>query len=429
VKKHTRYGLLALMHWASLGVAGEIGVIERAGIELHAFVDARGGVRTQADPTQDEESLAEVRLQVDAMRYFDAATLQLRADFLHDGVADSTHIDLERGTGWIDLREANAQLSPWTMVDLKLGRQILTWGVGDLVFINDLFPKDWQAFFIGRDEEYLKAPSDAVLVSFFPEAATIDIAYTPRFDADRFLTGERLSFWSPAGGGDAGDQEVGFAAPDDWFEDDEWAVRVSRTVGSYEAALYGYKGFWKSPAGSHPRTGAALFPALNVYGASVRGQLGQGILTAEAGYYDSREDRDGDDPLIRNGETRLLGGYEREIARDFSGALQYYLEYMHDHDAYRAALPDGQPAADEDRHVVTLRLSKLLMSQNLRLSLFTYYSPSDEDIYFRPYAAYKISDDWFVAAGGNVFLGDKEHTFFGQFEDNSNLYAAVRYHF
>ncbi|MFW6031595.1 MAG: hypothetical protein ACOC9T_03300, partial [Myxococcota bacterium] len=32
-------------------------------------------------------------------------------------------------------------------------------GTGDLVFLNDLFPKDWRSFLLGRDLDYLKAPS------------------------------------------------------------------------------------------------------------------------------------------------------------------------------------------------------------------------------------------------------------------------------
>ncbi len=62
---------------------------------------------------------------------------------------------------------------------ITLGRQILTWGTGDLVFINDLFPKDWVSFFIGRDVEYLKAPSDALKVSAFSSWANLDLVYTP----------------------------------------------------------------------------------------------------------------------------------------------------------------------------------------------------------------------------------------------------------
>jgi hypothetical protein len=78
-------------------------------------------------------------------------------------------------------------------MDVKLGRQILTWGTGDLIFINDLFPKDWISFFIGRDTDYLKAPSDAIKVSLFGEQANLDIVYTPQFDSDRFIEGRCLA--------------------------------------------------------------------------------------------------------------------------------------------------------------------------------------------------------------------------------------------
>ena len=84
---------------------------------------------------------------------------------------------------------------------------------------------------------------------------------------------------------------------------------------------------------------------------------------------------------------------------------------------------------DENRHLFTLRLTRLLMDQNLTLSLFTFYSPSDNDTYLRPKANYKATDHWTLEAGGNIFLGEKVDTFFGQFERNSNLYAGVRYSF
>ena len=51
--------------------------------------------------------------------------------------------------------------------------------MGDLLFINDLFPKDWVSFFVGRDDEYLKAPSDSLKASFFNELFNLDFVYTP----------------------------------------------------------------------------------------------------------------------------------------------------------------------------------------------------------------------------------------------------------
>jgi hypothetical protein len=55
-------------------------------------------------------------------------------------------------------------------------------------------------------------------------------------------------------------------------------------------------------------------------------------------------------------------------------------------------LASESQARDGDRLVTTVRLTKLLMNQNLRLSLFGYYSPSDKDVYLRPNVNYKVSD-------------------------------------
>jgi hypothetical protein len=405
-------------------------VFERLGVHVHGFVDLRGGIRTQDDPYERDTSLGEVRLQTDISRMGDVATLQIRADFLYDDVPEDTDIDLEEGTGEVDLREANILFSPWMMMDVKVGRQILTWGTGDLLFINDLFPKDWQSFFSGRDETYLKAPSDAVFVSLFPGFANIDVAYTPRFDSDRYISGERISFWNPVLGRRSGrDHVVRAEKPDEWLSDDEIALRIYRNMAGYEIAVYGYNGFWKTPKGMDPQTANAIFPELWAYGASLRGPFGGGLVNLEGGHYISSDDEGGTDPFIPNSELRLLAGYEREIARNLTGRIQYYLEYIEDYGGYKAGLEAGQKGRDEDRHVFTLRLTKLALNQNMTLSLFAYYSPSDEDAYLRPMVSHKITDSWLVTAGANLFGGTEDHTFFGQFEKNTNVYAAIRYSF
>ncbi len=396
--------------------------------ELHGFVDARYGLRTQNDPNSDQEMLSELRAQLKGTWSHNLFTATVRSDFLYDSVADRhDRIDLETGKGPVDLRELNVLFTPIDSMDVKVGRQILTWGTGDLLFVNDLFPKDWQSFLSGRDPEYIKAPSDALFISLFPSFANIDIAYTPRFDADRFINGERFSYW---GGTDLSGADLQTDKPDEWLEDDEIALRVSRNFQGWESALYGYHGSWKTPRGLDPVSGRNTFPKLSVYGASLRGALAGGIANLELGYYDSREDRSGTDPFIPNSQVRLLAGYEHEIITNLTGSVQYYLEHRLDHDKYRAAFP-GAPGteADENRHVLTLRLTQMLMNQNLTLGLFAYWSPSDHDGYLRPSAAYKLSDNWLLEARGNLFFGSDNHTFFGQLEDNSNLALAVRYSF
>ena len=397
---------------------------------LTGFWEARGGTQFHDRSRQRDESLGETRLQLEGERQFGDVLFSVTAHLLYDGLADDHDVDLEGRETVLDLRQGNAQLSPLAVADVKLGRQILTWGTGDLIFINDLFPKDFKAFFIGRDFEYLKSPSDAVRLSLFGGLANLNVVYTPRFDPDRFLDGRRISFFDFSLGRIAGrDVRQAFTIPDGWFDDDEWAVRLYRNVGAFEVAFYAYEGLWKSPAGTDPVSGAFTFPHLRVAGASALGPIGPGIANIEVAYYDSTDDSAGDNPLVENSEFRSLVGYTREIARDLSLGVQYYLEYMDDYDDYRRTLPAGVPPADEDRHVFTVRLTWLTFSQNLEWSFFGFFSPSDEDAYLRPKVHYKVDDHWSVEAGANVFLGRADSTFFGQFEDNSNAYVGVRYGF
>jgi hypothetical protein len=234
----------------------------------------------------------------------------------------------------------------------------------------------------------------------------------PRFDSDRFIDGERFSYWN---GQEITGADLQTDKPDDWFTDDEIAVRISRSIRGWESSLYFYNGFWKTPKGFDTVSGLYTFPELTVYGASTRGALAGGIANFEAGTYDSREDRDADDPTVPDSQIRLLAGYEHEIITDLTGSAQYYLEH--------------EPQAGDNRHVVTLRLTQMLMNQNLTLGLFAFWSPDDRDGTIRPSAACKLTDNWLIEARGNIFFGAENDSFFGQFEDNSNLSLAARYSF
>lgn len=389
---------------------------------LHGFWDTRAGTRVQSDSAQVKDAtLGESRLQLKTDKDWD----NLFAEFTADGVFDAVE---ERAK--LDIRQLRLTWTPIDALDIRIGRQVLTWGTGDMLFINDLFPKDWVSFFSGRNEEYLKAPSNTLRIGWFNEWMNVELAYSPRFDPDRHITGKRFSYYSPLHGRTVGRANRTRAdKPDHFFDDDEIALRLYRNIGSAQLAFYGYSGFWKSPGGMQLIPMRSVFPKLNVYGASLRGTVGRGIGNIEVGYYDSRDDRRGRKALINNSEFRMLLGYEREIAKELTLGLQYYLEYMMRYSAYRDTLPFFMTARDRDRHVTTVRLTKLLMNQNLILSLFAYFSPSDSDAYLRPNITYKISDTLTVETGGNIFLGAHKDTFFGQFEDNTNIYAGFRVSF
>ncbi|MDF1584199.1 MAG: hypothetical protein P1P78_12910 [Methyloprofundus sp.] len=402
-------------------------------INVSGFLEARGGIRTQNDPYEDQMSLGEIRLHLDLQKEIGPFSLKLVNDFLYDAVVDAYDINLNTGKGWIDLREANITFSPLSFMDIKVGRQILTWGTGDLIFINDLFPKDWQAFFIGRDLEYLKAPSDALKTSFFTDYVNLDFIYTPWFDADRSITGERLSYYNPMTGYLAGQNAI---IDPQSPSAGEFALRLYKNIGINELALYAYHGFWKSPMGFIPPTtetnsGQAYYPKMRSLGASIRRPFWQGIANIEVGYYDSYEKNSSNNPFVPNSEARFLIGYEQEIVKNFSIGMQYYIEWMQDYHHYAASQEQiGAPATlDEVRHLLTNRLTLMTHQQNVTWSLFTFFSPSDVDAYFRPDVSYKVNDFWTVTVGGNFFVGKNQSSFFGQFEKNNNVYGSVRFSF
>ncbi len=279
---------------------------DRLPVPLYGFWEVRAGVRIDYDPAQPDLSIAESRLQLETEKTLGDLFFESTADIYLDGVTEEPDADL---------RKLSVTLRPAESVDIRVGRQVLTWGTGDMLFINDLFPKDWQSFFTGRDVEYLKAPSNSIRVGLFSSTANIDLVYTPKFTPDRYITGERISYWDPMSRAHAGKNDrLQTDRPDAWFDEDEWAVRIHRTFGATELALYAYDGYWKSPGGQRLFPIEAVFPRLGVYGASVRGTIGKAVVNAEAGYYDSRDDNNGSDPFINNGELRLLVGYERELA-------------------------------------------------------------------------------------------------------------------
>lgn len=375
------------------------------GTQVSGFIEARSGSRLQSDRYQSNTSINELRVKTVLEKSFDYFDVKFNADFIADSVVDHQSLNLQKGQGFLDLRELYINASPLDNLDLKIGRQIMTWGTGDLVFINDLFSKDWRSFFNGRDSQYLKAPSDAIKASVYLDQLNLDLVYIPKFNSDRFINGERLSYQNST------NQPMMANLPD---HSDELSARVYQSFGAAEVAAYLYKGHAKSPAGFNQQSAKAIFPELSVYGASIRAPFAKGIINGEIGYRDISTPRQPQLSYSKGDEWRALIGYEQEIAKELTAAFQYYIEIKKE----RA-----------DRQVTTVRLTKQLMQQKIQLSMFNFYSPNEQDGYLRLNGSYKYSDDLKLELGSNQFYGHDNKGFFSQFKNNNNLYAALKFSF
>jgi hypothetical protein len=384
------------------------------GFQLGGFVEglvAPRVVRSSASANEFAAAEARFRLNLDATH--EIASARFRGDVYADGVESRV---------WFDIRDASIFVRGGNWFSMRFGRQVLTWGTGDFLFLNDLFPKDFNSFFIGRADEYLKAPSNSVQTTFMMKKVGLDLIWTPIFEPDRFIDGERLSFFNPLLGEIQGDRSdfspIQPVFPDKRLRNGSIHGRLYGSAGPVELAAYGYVGFWPQP-----------LALLAVYGASVRAPLGGGLINVEGAFYDSFDDRSGTDPTKPNSQFRGLAGYERELFPKFQMGLQYYLEYTLKHDQLLASSLWREYEQHEFRHLITLRLTQFLVMDNLELSLFVFFSPDELDTYIRPRVTYKIIEPLAIVVGANLMFGRDDYTFFGQLQENTNVYARLRYSF
>jgi hypothetical protein len=387
---------------------------------LDGFVQSHVAVRTQrgacTPAVECDTPWAELRgqLKAEGRNASGSAAFLGRFDLLHDAVLNDTRIETRELYG--DLVSDKASL--------RAGRQVITWGVGDLLFINDTFPKDWVAIFTGRPMQYLKLGSDALKLNAYPGPLTLELVAAD-FRPDRLPDVRRFIFSDPLPAGLP--RRTG--SPGHGTGELELSLKASGYLGNWELAGYASRSHYRSPAWRV--AGGELvgrFPRLRTWGASLTGPVGQGVLSLEGGYYDSRDDRAGSDPAVDNSQLRALAGYTRQLWEDGTLGLQLYGERMRDYDAYRASLPAGFPAKDRLRTVATLRFTQLFAHQTVTFSLFGFFGLSERDRYLIPSLRYAVDDHLWAEVGINYFAGNR-NGMFGALRDNRNLYLTVRYAF
>lgn len=407
-----------LLSLATLGILGHSPVqAQDDALEVHGFflgayttrITGQGVDRTPEYPRLEER----LRLNLTLWPWEAEAEARVRVEALRDGVDQTTHLVL---------REAFFDVALGGM-DLRIGRQILTWGVGDLLFITDVFPKDWTAFFTGMPLEYLKRGVDGARIRWNGSRFGLEAVWIPRATEDRLPGADRFLLPYPLDGSVA----FSIAPPPAGLSHSEAGLRAFGRLGRADLTLVAFRGHWRAPA-LDPSTAQGFYPRLAVYGGSLQAPIRGGILNVEAGYYQSRQDLEGRNPWIPNSQWRALVGYQRQIGPNRILGIQYYGEGWRHHGAYRSSLPPGSPVAGPYRDLLTLRLEQGLRQETLRLEGFLFWSPGDGDGLFQPRVVWRAFDEVTVVLGGNVFWGTAS-TSLGMMDPNDNLYLWIRWTF
>jgi len=384
---------------------------------LRGFIDTRWGTRYRhTEFFSEQNTLSEIRVQGQLKFNWNSFKFNIKGDLINDQVINETEMD------W---REIYIDVPENEYFSLRVGRQNITWGFGDLLVVNDLFPKDFQSLYISRDPEaeYMVKSSDGIRSSFFINKSSVDVIVV-KHEPNTIPTGKRNSFYNPFLGEITGEEgALNIQESEDWV----LMTRFNTKIWGNEFALFYADTRSNLPEGFDTISGTNFYPEFKTYGLNMRGEVGSGILAYDGAYFESSEDREGTNPLIPNSSYRHILAYDIELAPELNMGLQWYYENRKDQSAYEASFlgPEAEPEA---YNLLTLRLNQMLLSQKMTLSFFVFHSPTDDDTYYRFNIFHKFDDQWMINIGSNYFTG-KNSGRFGQLQHNSNYFAALRWSF
>lgn len=351
---------------------------------VSGFAQAKYGRFLTSQPHMNT-SAKDITLRLEAQYDTNVFQTQIKADSQYQMLTSDWHHQIRELVVNVDFANIDNEAvanSPLGNLSLKIGRQSLSWGLGEYIFLNDLFAKDWQSFFNGNDISYLKKPNDAIKLSYFFEQSSLDVVYQHKHNVD--------NLYQP-------------------FMQNVEPRRSSINARYYfsrlqtDYAFYASDGFANTPQFIN---GKLEYAALQSVGASLVKPVAGGLIKAEFSHYWLNNSGD-----HSSKQQRYLLGFEREIRPRLNLSLQAYIER------------DSQNFKLNNRQLVTSGLTYNSADNNWTTQMTLFHSPNHHDNYVRLSTSYRYSDNLIISGNLNNLTGQND-TFFGQLATIDN--AALR---
>ena len=404
-------------------------------VSIGGYLESRNQVRVKG--TRDPMSLRQ-RLWLDYYLGQDWVRGFASAYFDYDPAVRDWTKDTDE-IYYVELNEAYLTIDT-ERLDLILGKKMMRWGTGDGINPMDLInPRDYR-------DPIASARADArlpILLAngiFLLGPVTVEGVLIPKPEVNKFSLPN--SPWEPKGVREmrrsAESSEIVLAPteePDNWFEDAEFALRVSTVWKGFDLAFLHYNGYTDDPVyhRDYLTDGRMRFTPryhrYQAYGfnlakgferATVRGEVAvkPGLLFS-IDSNDPSYEKDSDGLVARDLYQGVIG-----IDRTFFTNLYVNLQFFTD------LIEDGQEAlaARRKTHGITFEISDKFLDDDLTAGFRGMYFTSNDGSASEIFAEYKIGDNWQIAPGYMIFSGPKDSRL-GHFNDNDMVYLRLRYSF
>lgn len=316
--------------------------------------------------------------------------------------------------------------------DLRIGRQVIIWGMADGVQITDIVsPPDYTEF-ITRDLEEIRLPVDAARFRLLGDTFDLELIWIPVFRAAILPSADNpwaVELDIPE------DVRVTTSLaeePEVSLENSEIALKVSAFLSGLDVAVSVFHTWDDQPAmhrtvsrndGEIDIHFSPEHHRMTVLGLEFSRPLSDFVFRGEVACYLGRyfepESITGD-PSRKNA-LNWLAGIDWTPGNDWTVTAQATGVFIVDH--------EQSLAAEEHALSGTLNVSKKLLRQTLTFSNMLYYDFRQQDFFDQLKAEYAVTDDVRLIAGVDVFGGGDNGGFFGLYRDNSQVWFKAKYSF
>jgi hypothetical protein len=324
--------------------------------------------------------------------------------------------------------------------DLRVGKQQIVWGKADGVFITDIVSPLNLTEFLLPDFDEIRTGVISAKFDYYIGNGTFEAIFIPQFTPTVKPASNSIWYVQP---------DFPATPTFDWskstihpsLENSELFLKYSAItskvdfdiMGGYtwddNPAMHVQKHFGKDTTAMPPTpilTGITITPQhhrLYVAGGSFSTEIKGVIFRGEGAYYNGKyfqtEDPMAIDALIQKDYLNYVFGLDFSIGGvKLSG--QFIQKYILDH--------DEKMVENKTNNMATVLARYDALRETLHFELFSYIGLTNEDALIRPKITYDYDDSFSILLGSNIFVGDRGGQF-GQYKDNSMVYAKIKYNF
>lgn len=311
-------------------------------------------------------------------------------------------------------------------LDLRVGKQIITWGRADALNPTDLLtPKDF-TLLSAKDEEERRIGTAAVKVNYYRGDYTLSLIWLPVFNPST------IPLTAPPG----------FRLTEDKRSQGRWtdqgfAVKFDHTGGDFDWSVSYYYGLDVIPTGRSvtPTLAQLTHNRIHMVGADFARTLGRFGLRGETAFVQT-QDPGGSDIIVKNPYVFYVLGVDHDVTEDLNINLQAYQRLIINYqDMFTIPDPAVRNVAvlnvifhqqmDRIQEGLTGRIKAQWWNDTLEAELLGVWNANRSDFFVRPSVSYAFTDTWKGFMGWDVFNGRKE-SLYGFLQNNTAFFAELR---